>query len=116
MRASLSGITANGNDLHGIDLEGSGNKLTRNAANGNGLHGINLEAEVPSSGNRLSGNETNGNGDSGIRVQVGNTGNRLSGNSAQSNTGFDLEDENPGCADNAWSKNTFGSANDPCIE
>jgi parallel beta-helix repeat protein len=115
-RASLSALTASGNDAHGIDIDGDDNKLSGNVANGNGIFGINLDAEAPAGGNRLSRNETNANGDTGIRVAPGSTGNRISGNESQGNLGWDLEDENPGCADNAWSRSLFITANEACIE
>lgn len=115
-RASISGTTASLNGGNGLDLDGSRNKITKSVADGNAMHGINLDAETASGGNQVSRSRASGNGGNGIRVAFTSTANKLSGNTALGNAGGDLEDENPGCADNAWSKNVFGSANEPCIE
>jgi parallel beta-helix repeat protein len=50
----------------------------------------------------------------GIGVALGATDNDITHNTAQNN-GLDLDDENPNCDSNTWKHNTFGTANQPCI-
>jgi CSLREA domain-containing protein len=114
--AAISGSQASLNGGAGFELEGGASKISKSVADGNGGRGIALVADGPSSGSRISRNQTNGNGGAGIFVDLDNTANRISGNTALSNGGFDLEDENPGCDANRWSKNVFDSANEACIE
>ena len=40
----------------------------------------------------------------------------FTGNTALGNGSDDLEDGNTDCDNNRWTKNTFGTANQPCIE
>jgi parallel beta-helix repeat protein len=93
---TLSGNTASGNRYDGIFLFGSNNNvLTGNSASDNGFLGILLKGS--NSGNTLTGNTATGNGTSG-------------------NGYFDLYDGSPNCGSNTWTNNTFGTANQPCID
>ena len=62
-------------------------------------------------GNRVSNNPGNG-----IWAQIGALGNFISGNTALNNSGDDLRDDNTDCDNNIWQGNTFGTANQGCIQ
>lgn len=113
-----------GNGLDGIAVMGSG-FVTRNLVQGNGFHAM---AHRMGDGIVMLGgvsalvfeNETIGNAANGIRLL--SVSSRLLFNTATGNaaypgvTGaFDLNDENPGCADNEWDANVFGTASQACV-
>ncbi len=63
-----------------------------------------------------------GNGANGVLIQgnrplsvPASLNNEILTNNAFSNGAFDLADENPGCDNNTWAGNTFGTRNQPCI-
>ena len=114
----LNGNTATANAAHGFTLNGADQNTFRgNESSGNGLvfggEGFFL---FVATGNVVEGNTFDQNTRSGVLAQASlGINNTIRGNSAQDNSGFDLEDDNGGCA-NVWQGNTFGSANQPCIQ
>jgi len=67
------------------------------------------------SSNLLRVNQSLSNSGPGIRLNTGTTGNSIRNSKASDNGSFDLEDDNLGCDANAWGSNTFGVANQGCI-
>jgi parallel beta-helix repeat protein len=56
-------------------------------------------------------------GNSGILLSSGAMENQVRANTALDNTPFDAADENPGCDENVWKGNQFGTVNQPaCID
>jgi len=114
----FNGNTATGNTGHGFTLNGADQNTFRgNDASGNGLipqgEGFLL---FDATGNIVEGNTFDQNSGAGVLAQGGSgINNTVRGNTAQGNAGFDLQDNNSGCA-NVWQGNTFGSANQPCIQ
>lgn len=99
--------------------------ITRNIVQGNGFHAM---ANAKGDGIVVLGgkdalvfeNEVIGNAANGIRL--GSVTSRILVNTAIGNAlypgvsgAFDLNDENPGCADNEWDSNVFGTASQACI-
>jgi Right handed beta helix region len=127
-------IIANGRDGIGVfeDVGGTGSPniglfVTDNVVHGNGFHGMaNRKGDGIVVGDGADSaiifeNEVTGNAANGIRL--GSVAGRVVFNDAAGNvlypgvTGaFDLNDENPDCADNEWEANTFGSASQTCIQ
>lgn len=114
----FNGNTATANAAHGFTLNGADQNTFRgNDSSGNGLvfggEGFFL---FDATGNVVEGNTFDQNTRSGV-LAVASLGinNTIRGNSAQNNSSFDLEDDNGGCA-NVWQGNTFGIANQPCIQ
>ena len=113
-----------GNGRDGISLIGSA-FVTRNVVQGNGFHAMNHRkgdgivllggAEALVFENEATGNAANG-------IRLGSVSSRILFNTATGNVAypgvigaFDLNDENPGCADNEWDANVFQSASQTCI-
>jgi parallel beta-helix repeat protein len=118
----FNGNTATGNLGHGFTLNGADQNTFRgNESSGNGLippgDGFLL---FDATGNIVGGNTFARNTGSGILAAAGTgTQNTIRGNTAQGNNSlnlgfFDLEDDNPGCA-NTWQGNTFDTASQSCI-
>lgn len=114
----FNGNTATANAAHGFTLNGADQNTFRgNDSSGNGLvfaaEGFFL---FDATGNSVQGNTFDQNSRDGVLAQA-STGinNTIRGNTAQGNGGFDLEDDNSGCS-NLWQGNTFGSANQACIQ
>jgi parallel beta-helix repeat protein len=128
---------ASDNDNFGFSFaDGGGNALKDNRASGNGLGGFGIEEtndtllENKATDNINAGfdvfdgtvgtlfraNQALGNTGPGLRLAIGATGNRVQNSKALGNGGFDLQDNNPGCDANLWSNNTFGTANQGCID
>jgi parallel beta-helix repeat protein len=63
----------------------------------------------------VHGNTVSNNPSLGIWVQADALGNFISGNTALNN-GNDILDYNADCGDNTWHGNTFGTANQTCIQ
>jgi parallel beta-helix repeat protein len=115
-------ILANGRD--GIAIVGSA-YVTRNIVQGNGFHAMDHRkgdgiVVLGGAGALVFENEATGNAANGIRI--GSVSSRILLNTATGNgaypgvsAAFDLNDENPSCADNEWDANVFGSASQPCI-
>ena len=125
-------IIANGRDGiavfddQGTGFPNAGLYIRDNVVHGNGFHGMgNRKGDgifVGDGADRgfIFENEVTGNAANGIRV--GSVDGELFVNTATGNVrypgvvdAFDLKDENPGCADNEWNSNTFGTANQTCI-
>lgn len=95
------------------------NTLVRNTASRNVEDGFAIEGES----NTLTGNIARRNFDDGIDAEQGSLNNTLSGNNAsgngsadtEGNGGFDLEDDNPNCDNNAWTNNA-GLNSQPCVQ
>ena len=113
----FNGNTATANLGHGFTLNGADQNTFRgNDSSGNGLippgDGFLL---FDATGNIVGGNTFNQNSGSGVLAQAGTgTQNTIRGNTAQGNNSaglgfFDLQDDNPGCA-NIWQGNTFDTA------
>jgi len=64
----------------------------------------------------VHGNLVSNNPGNGIWAQTGAVGNFISGNTALNNSGNDLQDDNTDCDNNTWQGNTFGTANQGCIQ
>lgn len=108
----LHQLTVSGNQFTAIDLSNGGNRVLRNNLSNNST-GILV---FGSSDNTIVGNTTNNNL-VGITVTGGSQSNRLLRNTALGNSLVDLRDLNilPSCDNNVWQNNTFGTANDACI-
>ncbi len=122
-------IIANGLDgIAVFEAAGATNASTwidRNVVQGNGFHGmanrkgdgIFLADQADSS--LVNENEVTGNAANGIRVASAT--NRILATTALGNgaypgvSAYDLNDENPNCADNEWSSRLFGTASQTCI-
>jgi parallel beta-helix repeat protein len=112
----FQGNTATFNDQHGFTMNGANDNSFRENNASNNLNGAGLLV-FTASGNDLHANIANGNGGSGISVSAGTaTDNTINGNTAQNNGNFDLADLNTNCDGNVWKHNTFGSANQACIQ
>jgi parallel beta-helix repeat protein len=106
----LTNNTSRSNTFVGISVGSQGNRLTENTATSNGVLGF----QIVGASNRLANNTATDNGDNGIEVLEGATANQLTGNVGQSNSAFDLADDNPNCDQNRWRGNT-GTRNQNCI-
>jgi parallel beta-helix repeat protein len=114
----FNGNTATANAGHGFTLNGADQNTFRgNDASGNGfVFGAEGFFLFDATSNIVEGNTFDQNSGAGVLAQGGSgINNTIRGNTAQSNAGFDLQDNNPGCA-NLWQGNNFGSANQPCIQ
>lgn len=134
------GNTANGNDGFGFGFGGGGgNSLDENRASDNGFLasgggfrfeesndtllenkatsniGAGFELLSGTSNDLLRANWALSNSGPGIHLDTGATGNRIHNSKALGNGSFDLEEDNLGCDANAWGSNTFGVANQGCI-
>jgi len=118
----------------GTGLKNSGTVVSFNVVEGNGFHdkghrkgdgvvlfGSPTNAAVGGAdASYVHDNQVHGNAANGIRVASKTntiTGNDATGNAAfpgQSNV-FDLNDVNPGCDNNVWVGNVFGTASSACI-
>jgi Right handed beta helix region len=123
-------IIANGLDgIAVFEAAGSTNASTwidRNVVQGNGFHGmanrkgdgIFLADQADSS--LVNENEVTGNAANGIRVA--SVTNRILATTALGNgaypgvSAFDLNDENPSCADNEWNSSVFETASQTCVQ
>jgi len=111
---NFQGNTATFNNQHGFTLNGATDNTFRdnNASNNSAGFGILL---FTASGNDVRDNTTNNNGGPGIGTSAGTgTDNDVFHNTAQGNS-TDLVDGNTGCDSNTWKHNTFGTANQACI-
>jgi parallel beta-helix repeat protein len=106
----LSSNTATSNLAHGMTIQEQGNTVEDNTTSDNSLSGV----SIVGSSNKIQANFAANNGTNGIEVLLGATGNRLMGNEGESNSTFDLADDNPNCDQNRWRRNT-GTRNQPCI-
>ncbi|WP_444911428.1 right-handed parallel beta-helix repeat-containing protein [Microbulbifer sp. PAAF003] len=127
---------ASGNGGMGIRVMGDGNRVRYSVASSNGLQGIKIVGDntlirfnetilnmssgiVIDSGDGgiVANNLSDNNGVNGIMMLgLGQVGYLIIGNTAENNAGADLADHNhPACTGNVWIRNTFGSANDACI-
>lgn len=125
-------IIANGRDGiavfgdQGTGFPNAGLYIRDNLVHGNGFHGMSnrkgdgIGLGAGADGGFVFENEVTGNAANGIRV--GSVGGSFFANTATGNVrypgvvgAFDLNDENPSCADNQWDANTFGTANQTCI-
>lgn len=135
---SVVGNTTNDNYTDGIQLFSSGcgpaganmrcaatdNVVLRNSATGNRNDGIRL---MPGSNrNVVNFNSVFNNGNIGLEVQIaraagvpiagtGASDNSLFGNQGTGNAVWDGADDNPGCDNNDWDQNRFGTVNQPCV-
>ncbi len=113
----------------GVWLRSSNNndQVTDGEASNNGKTGIFLgcsssgptgaKCGVPGTKNTtVARNTADDNGNGGIALDLGNNKNDINNNDASGNSGFDLIDKNPNCDKNNWSGNSFGSANQGCID
>ena len=99
--------------------------ITRNVVQGNGFHGMGHRKGdgilvLGGSDAIVSDNEANGNAANGIRLgSVSSTVlfNTATGNAAYPGVAgaYDLNDENPACADNAWENSLFETSNQACV-
>jgi len=86
-----------------------GNTITASAANG-------IAIDHSSGDNDVRTNTIVGSGVSGILIKAGAHDNLVRGNNATGSTMSDLADGNANCGANDWLKNTFGTANQACIQ
>ena len=95
-----------------IAVYANNNVVVDNTANSN-LGGI----AVNGSNNQIYANTTNNNSaNDGIWVFAGSLSNILSENKSTGNLPYDMEDDNADCGTNIWAGDTFGSANQSCIQ
>lgn len=114
----FNGNTATANAGHGFTLNGADQNTFRgNDSSGNGfVFGAEGFFLFDATSNVVEGNTFDQNSSAGVLAQGGSgINNTIRGNTAQGNAGLDLQDNNGGCA-NLWQGNTFGSANQPCIQ
>jgi YVTN family beta-propeller protein len=114
-RNQFLGNTSTFNDQHGFSMNGANtNTFLGNNSSGNvNGFGFLLFTAV---GNKVQNNTANGNGGPGIGISAGTgTSNTVHNNTAQNNGNLDLFDGNSNCDSNVWKKDTFGTANQPCI-
>jgi hypothetical protein len=115
VQVTRSVVTTNGGI--GLALVGSQNVVKAVRADANGA-GIQLDA--PGGGNTIEKCTASANNGPptgvGIAVASGNTGNVIQKNVAFFNDGFDLDDANPGCDGNTWTKNLFSGVSVGCID
>jgi parallel beta-helix repeat protein len=109
----FQGNTATFNDQHGFTMNGANDNTFRDNNASNNTNGDGLLLFI-ANGNDVRDNITNNNGDNGIAV--GGTDNDIRHNTAQGNAAFDLQDTNTNCGGNTWKLNTFGTANQTCIQ
>lgn len=114
----IEGNTVNGNFASGIDVTGPepgsgvlgefGNTIRYNVANNNLLDGIHLaEGTVLT---EVTGNRAHGNGRDQELVR------QISDDDIYADyDGVDGGDYNPDCGSNIWSRNHFGTVNQPCV-
>jgi len=95
----------------GVHVEGSRNNVSNNVVVGNS-NGVVL---VTGSDNIIEKNEVR-NSQHGISLLVSAILSQVKDNHSVGNAVFDLEDQNPSCDQNEWKGNTFGTANQPCVE
>jgi parallel beta-helix repeat protein len=99
----------------GFLLDGANNNTLRDNSASNSFIGIFLA--IAAMGNDVRANTASGNG-GGIVLGLfgsGVTDDDITHNTALGNE-TDLFDANPNCDSNTWKHNTFGSANQPCIQ
>ena len=122
---------SDGNDVGAFNLEGEKNKLTGGSASdspygircagegckvrevtvtGNAADGIEVERSAKVLGCTVSQNDV------GIHVEGSALKPKIIGNSSTLNTTFDMKDDVAGCNLHVWKDNTFGTANETCIE
>ena len=94
--------------------QGANNNHVNNIQSTNNEFGIFVSPN--SNNNLINGNTASNNGTAGIAVFVIAQGNLIVGNTAQNNGSADMLDGNPNCDANKWVGNTFGTANQPCIQ
>lgn len=114
------------NDLHGNSVAGSFVGFGLQAATDNSLRdnnvtntGFGIALADSTTGNDVRANTTNNNFAVGIIVGffgTNATNNDITHNTALDNGSVDLVDANPNCDSNTWQHNTFGTANQPCIQ
>jgi len=102
-------------NLEGIIVaDTSKNQVLGNTVTDNTYDGINLR--LGAYGTLVKSNAVHDNGADGIDLDWGATNNFVDHNTATGNGANDLEDNNPACDANTWKSNTFGSANQGCIQ
>jgi parallel beta-helix repeat protein len=130
---SLRFNQAYNNKAAGFRVEGAGNHLFGNTAayNYNGFtfsdtaHYATVSSNIVTN-NRGPGVEFNGdhgtlkhntvtNNEYGIQM-YSDANNKIFGNTVTGNTAFDLWEHTFGCGTNVWTANTFGTANDGCVQ
>jgi parallel beta-helix repeat protein len=109
-RASGNGFSGGGG---GFGIEEPDDTVVENKATDN--IGAGFDLFDGASSNLLRVNQSLSNSGPGIRLNTGATGNSIRNSKALDNGSFDLEDDNLGCDANAWGSNTFGVANQGCI-
>jgi hypothetical protein len=96
-------------------LNGTGNMFAGNACGNQGI-GIQLSGTGSNgvTGNKFLGNQLTGNS-TGIFVGAGADGNIFRANYFYNSVGLDIDDENPNCGTDKWSRNVFKAANQSCV-
>jgi parallel beta-helix repeat protein len=100
----------------GFFLEGATDNTLRDN-NVSGTFGgivLGIFATAADAGNDIRDNTASGN-DIGILIGFTATDNDITHNTALNNAIVDMEDFNANCDSNTWKHNTFGTANQPCI-
>lgn len=116
-RHHLQNLEVTNNANHGIQLaETASNTVVDNTITGNGPCCGGLVMTQASVKNRIEANNVSNNPGAGIAI-LGSLAlkNMIKGNTALGNGG-DLFDLNVGCDKNRWKNNTFGTANQGCIQ
>jgi parallel beta-helix repeat protein len=123
----VAGAVVSFNELGGIAVMGSANRVERCYVTENGLFGAtDAGIEVTGDGNRIQDNDVVNNPSFGIVLEAGASGNLVTRNVAlghEVEEGFDLRDAHGApCGGNLWTANVFGTS-DPaqaaapdCIE
>lgn len=118
-RDQIVGNEVSGSAGHGIRLtfNTSATRVIGNEVRGNGADGINLALNI-NTGQGASRNLVRDNAvgrNAGDGIEVGGQNNRILDNTSLQNTGTDLLDLNPGCDNNIWSGNVFGTGSPACV-
>jgi hypothetical protein len=107
----LKDCRSTGNLEDGIQAEGVGNTIEKCLVSGNGAgNPEDAGLDLQSGPNQAKNNVILGDNARGILVRAGAQGVSVQKNVVLGHDAADLEDENPGCAGNTWSKNRFGSS------
>ena len=122
-RVAGNTIAENGGDGVFVSNFNSHNQILGNLVASNRGDGVQISVfSGDQCCNLIQGNVIRGNAENGVLI-LGNRPfpappsslNRVLTNTAVGNGAYDLADETPGCGDNVWAGNSYGTRNQPCV-